>query len=47
MATLVSLDEGTVFLKKQGRLLEEEQELRAARFYYALVRALFSHQPPA
>jgi hypothetical protein len=35
---MVSLDEGTLFLKKQGRVLDEEQELRAARFYYALVR---------
>ncbi len=45
VAALVSLDEGTVFLKKQGRLLEEQQELRASRFYYALVRARFLHGP--
>jgi len=38
VAGMVSLDEGTLFLKKQGRVLEEEQELRASRFYYALVR---------
>ena len=35
---MVSLDEGTLFLKKQGRTLDDEQESRAARFYYALVR---------
>jgi len=34
----VSLDEGTLFLKKQGRSVAEEQEARASRFYYALVR---------
>lgn len=38
VAGMVSLDEGTLFLKKQGRVVEEEQELRASRFYYALVR---------
>jgi hypothetical protein len=37
VAVMVCLDEGTVFLKKQGRSVAEEQEARAARFYYALV----------
>ncbi len=44
---MVSLDEGTLFLKKQGRPVDEEQESRAARFYYALVRAPSPRNTPA
>lgn len=34
---MIGLDEGTLFLKKQGRHVTEEQELRASRFHFALV----------
>jgi hypothetical protein len=36
-ALMVGLEEGALFLKKQGRHVAEEQELRASRFYFALV----------
>ena len=37
VALMVSLDEGILFLKKQGRHVAEEQEVRASRFFLALV----------
>jgi hypothetical protein len=37
VAVMIGLDEGTLFLKKQGRHVAEEQEVRASRFFVALV----------
>ncbi len=42
---MVAVEEGTLFLKKQGRVVEEEQEVRASRFYYALVRKCSECEP--